>query len=185
MDVSGGSWDNDPVRRLSLVGAWLLVLVVATTVTWQIVSAADNQVSDRRAPLNVAAPAINNLTTTTTSVSTTAQEVTSTTEEPAESTTTTDATQPTSPTTSSTATSSPTWQTKSVQTAGGTIVLKYRPGEVAYQAATPGAGFKVEVKKYGPPEVEVKIESESTEIEVHAAWRNGDLDVKVSESDDD
>jgi hypothetical protein len=176
------------VRRLSLVGAWLLVVVVATTVTWQIVSAADDQVSDRATSLNVAAPVLSRLTTTTTTTSTSLPTQTSTTSAsntsttiPADSTSTTG---PNAATTTATTTPDTNWQTKSVQTPGGTVVVQYRPNEVVYQAATPNKGFHVEVEGYGPPEVEVKFESESMEIEVHAAWRDGRLDIDVSPSED-
>ena len=39
--------DNHQVKKWSLLAGWFLVLVLATTLTWQIVSAADDQVSDR------------------------------------------------------------------------------------------------------------------------------------------
>jgi hypothetical protein len=70
------------------------------------------------------------------------------------------------------------------------VILWYALGEaelllVAYQTVTPAPGFQVEVGKQGPPEVEVEFESESLKIEVHAAWRDGDLDVEVSESSED
>jgi cytoskeletal protein RodZ len=177
------------VRRLSLVGAWLLVVAIATVLTWQIVSAADDQVSDRAAPLNVAAPVLSSLTSTTTVTSTVPSTVTSTTVGSETSTTVSaDSTGSTGQTTStSTSTTAPdaVWQTKTVETAGGTVVLRYRQNEVAYQAASPKKGFKVEIDSKGPPEVELKFDSESMEIEVHAAWRDNQLDVKVSESGED
>ena len=179
-------WDNGHMRRLGLIGAWLIALVVTTSLTWQIVRAADSQISDRPAPINVAAPVITDLTTSTTVV---APDTTVTTID--RTTTTSNGTTSTSQgvsTTTSTApatTASTAWKTKSVKTAGGTLVLQYRPGEVAYQAATAAAGFHVEIEKLGPPKVEVKFESESMEIEVHAEWRDGDLDVEVSESAED
>jgi len=178
-------WDNGNVRRLGLVGAWLTVLVLTTTVTWQIVRAADDQVNERPAPLNVAAPVITDLTTSTQAGSTSTSVPDTTTTTVSSSTTTTQPESPTTTASPSTTAPGSSWQTRSVKTSGGTVVLKYRPGEVAYQAATPAAGFQVEVEKFGPPEVEVKLESESIEIEVHARWRDGDLDVDVSESDDD
>jgi cytoskeletal protein RodZ len=187
MGMSSRCWDNEAVRRLTLVGAWLLVVVVATTLTWQIVSAADDQVSDRAKSLNVAAPVLSSLTTTTTTTSTSLPTQTSTTSASGTSTTipadTTDTTEPT--TTTTTPAPDPAWQTKSVPTSGGTVVVRYRPGEVAYQAASPNKGFHVEVESYGPPEVEVKFESDSLEVEVHAVWRDNRLDVAVSDSGDD
>lgn len=175
------------VRRLSLVGAWLLVVAIATVLTWQIVSAADDQVSDRAAPLNVAAPVLSSLTSTTTVTSTVPSTVTSTTTESETSSTISAGSTGTTGQTTSTSTTAPdsVWQTKTVETLGGTVVLRYRQNEVAYQAASPKKGFKVEIDSKGPPEVELKFDSESIEIEVHAAWRDNQLDVEISESGED
>jgi len=164
------------VRRLGLVGAWLLVVVVVTTVTWQIVSVADDQVSERPTSLNVAAPVISSLTTSTTTHTTPAT-VTPTTADPGKETTTIEQN-----TTTTTAAAVASWQTQSVQTAGGTVVVRYRPGEVTYQAATPAKGFYVEIEEFGPPEVRVKFESEASEIEVRAVWQNNQLDVDTAVS---
>jgi len=168
---------------LTLAGVWLLALLLATTVTWQIVSAADDQVSERPiAPMNVAAPVLTGLQTTTTSTSTpsttiSAQGATSTTPS---SDTTADSDNPPAPTTAEGA-----WQTRSVQTVGGTVLLRYRPEEVAYQSAIPAPGYQVEVEKQGPPQVKVEFESQSQKVEIEAAWDGGDLKVSVSEGDED
>lgn len=176
-----------------MAGAWLVVVVLATALTWQIVSAADDRVSDRPAPLNLAAPVITSLETTTTSV-VGGSSTSSTTTPRGNPTTTTSATTSTSgsqpgPTTSSsiatTTSTAASWQTELVQTAGGAVTLRYRPGEVVYQSATPAPGFQVEVDHAGPPEVEVEFESESSKIEVRASWRDGALDVDISGSGED
>lgn len=172
-------WENREVRRLAILGGWLVVLVLVTTLTWQIVSAADDQVSERPiAPLNVAAPVI------TDPSSTTLPDFTSTT--PPGTTPSTSSTVPTTATTADTTTSSASsWHTRSVQTVGGVVILRYRPGEVAYQSATPAPGFHVEVDKQGPPQVKVEFESQSSKVEVSAEWSDGDLKVEVSEEGDD
>lgn len=176
-----------------MAGAWLVVVVLATALTWQIVSAADDRVSDRPAPLNLAAPVITSLETTTTSV-VGGSSTSSTTTPRGNPTTTTSATTSTSgsqpgPTTSSsiatTTSTAASWQTELVQTAGGAVTLRYRPGEVVYQSATPAPGFQVEVDHAGPPEVKVEFESESSKIEVRASWRDGALDVDISGSGED
>lgn len=167
------------MRRLALMGGWLVVVVLTTALTWQIVGAADAQVSDRPAsPLNVAAPAFTPTSTTqATAISTTTLM----------SVPTTGATSPTSVTTSSTSTTvaASEWSLKTVNTMGGSVVLKYRPGEVVLQATTPAPGYRAEVEKAGPPEVEVEFESENRKVAVHAKWDGGDLSVEVSESDHD
>lgn len=190
-------WDNSSVKRLSLFAAWLGVLVLATTLTWQIVSAADDRVSDRPlAPLNVAAPVITGVDTTIVTTPSSTSAVTAATDpEPSSSTTATSSTTvTTAPSTTSTtaapATTTTTsgWQTRSVETRGGTVVFRYRPGEVIYQTATPAPGYKVEVDKQGPPEAELEFESADDKVEIHAAWESGDIDIEISgssEEDDD
>ncbi len=184
------------VRRFILFGGWLAVVAAVTLLTWQIVSAADEQVSARPiAPLNVAAPVIATSSTTSTTIgdvdtTTATTATTSTAPSPAETSTTSTTTPPTGSTTPTTSTTQPdtseTWQARSVKTAGGTVLLRYRPGEVAYQSASPAPGYQVEVEKPGPPEVKVEFESESNKVEVQAAWSDGDLRVEVSgESKDD
>lgn len=176
-----------------MAGAWLVVVVLATALTWQIVSAADDRVSDRPAPLNLAAPVITSLETTTTSVVDPSGTSSSTIPQgnptnTTSATTSTSGSQPGPTTSSSIATTTSTaasWQTELVQTAGGAVTLRYRPGEVVYQSATPAPGFQVEVDHAGPPEVEVEFESESSKIEVRASWRDGALDVDISGSGED
>ena len=178
------------MRRFTLFAGWLVVVGLATTLTWQIVSAADDRVSERPiAPLNVAAPAQVDTDTTTTSLTnprpsttmpaTTSTSLTGTTAD--SSATTSSSTTPTAPPTTAPAT----WQTRSVQTPGGTVNLRYRPGEVTYQSASPAPGFQVDVEKPGPPEVKIEFESESNKVEVEASWEDGGLDVHVSNEDED
>jgi hypothetical protein len=64
------------------------------------------------------------------------------------------------------------------------VVVSYRPEEVLLGSASPAAGFAAEIKKAGPPEVDVEFESESAKYRVRATWANGDLAVEI-ESDDD
>lgn len=172
------------MKRFTLFFGWLVVVAVATTLTWQIVSAADERVSERPiAPLNVAAPVIAAATSTTNgNDSTTPSSVSPVTSLPGPGATSTS-----SPTTSiSPSTSSPIeWQTRTVQTTGGSVNLRYRPGEVTYQSATPAPGFHFEVEKEGPPDVKVEFESESQRVEIEASWNNDDLDVNVSEEFED
>ena len=51
--MTRASWDNVDVSKWAIAGAWVLVAALATTLTWQIVSAADAQVSDQP-PIQVA-----------------------------------------------------------------------------------------------------------------------------------
>lgn len=60
-----------------------------------------------------------------------------------------------------------------------------RPDEVVLQAASPAAGFRVEVEKAGPLEVEGEFESEDLKVEFRAKWDHGELDIEVKESEED
>jgi hypothetical protein len=165
-----------------------VVLALATTMTWQIVSAADEQVSDRPlAPLNAAAPALGSSTTTDPTAGSFPAPPTTSDFAPSTTGTSVGGTGATSPTTSpstSPSTAGDPWKTQLVQTSGGVVVLEYRPGEVTYQSATPAPGFQVHVETKGPPAVELEFESESDKVEIRAEWRDGELDVELSGSDD-
>ena len=168
------------MSKWSIAGAWVLVAALATTLTWQIVSAADAQVSDRPA-LQVAAPIVGSSTTS----DTLAGNATS-----LSAPTTTATTAPGSSTSGavgSTTTASPppteaAWTSQTIQTGGGVVVVRYRAGEVVLGSASPAAGFAAEVKKDGPSQVDVEFESESAEYRVRAEWSGGELSVET-ESD--
>jgi hypothetical protein len=59
-------------------------------------------------------------------------------------------------------------------------VIGHRPGEVGLQAATPAPGFRAEIEKTGPDEVEVEFTSDTEKIEVSAEWKKGQLEIEVS-----
>ena len=63
------------------------------------------------------------------------------------------------------------------------MVVSYREGEVVLSSATPAAGFAAEIKKQGPPDVDVEFESESAKFRVKAEWSNGLLAVEIDEDD--
>ena len=62
--------------------------------------------------------------------------------------------------------------------------MSYRPDEVVLSSAVPASGFSAEIKKEGPPEVDVEFESEPAKYRVRASWEGGDLAVEI-ESDAD
>lgn len=61
------------------------------------------------------------------------------------------------------------------------MVIRHRPGEVELQAATPAAGFGVEIDDSGPSRVRVEFESEDSDIRVEAEWDDGGLEVSVDD----
>ena len=165
------------MTKWSIAGAWILVAALATTLTWQIVSAADAQVSDRPA-LQIAAPIVGSSPTSATLAnSSTSLTAPSTTAATAPSSTTSN-----SPARSTTPPTEAAWASQTIQTGGGVVVVRYRDGEVVLGSASPAAGFAAEVKKAGPPEVDVEFESESAEYRVRAEWSGGELSVET-ESD--
>ncbi|MEX1134792.1 MAG: hypothetical protein WED83_08120 [Acidimicrobiia bacterium] len=155
------------MNRFGLIAVWVTATALTTVLAWQIVAAAGEQVSP--GPLTpIAAP----VTTNTTGVSTT---LPSTTSSPSFTTqpgpgSATSSTTPSSGSTSTTLGAS--WQVKTIPTAGGTVVVSYRPGEVVLDGATPAPGFTVDSDKQGPPDVRVSFESESTHVEVRVEWDN-------------
>lgn len=161
-----------------MVGAWVLVAALATGLTWQIVSAADAQVSERP-PLQAApAPSTSESVTSLSTTSSTSSSSTTTVG-------TTSSSGPTQETAPSTAPAPPVteaaWSSRSINTGGGVVVVSYRPGEVVLGSAAPAAGFAADIKKSGP-EVDVEFESESAKYRVRARWVGGDIAVEV-ESD--
>jgi len=169
------------VSNWSIAGAWVLVAALATTLTWQIVSAADAQVSERP-PLQVDAPlaSSSDSTTTTTVPPTTSTSLPGSTS--SSTTTTSSASSSTTPGSSSTSAPPPTtgaWTSQSIPTAGGVVVVSFRPEEVVLSSASPAAGFAAEIKKQGPPEVDVEFESESAKFRVRARYEDGALSVEI------
>ena len=76
--------------------------------------------------------------------------------------------------------------TKTTVTGGGTVVISYRPEEVALETAIPLPGFQVELDKTGPDAVDVEFEGEGGRFRFRAEWKDGGLDIEVDEdlSDD-
>jgi hypothetical protein len=70
-----------------------------------------------------------------------------------------------------------------INSVGGTVVVRYRPGEVELQAATPAPGFAVEIDDEGPPRVRVEFDSDDLEVRVEVRSENGSLDIDIDEND--
>lgn len=159
-----------------MAAAWVAALVAATVLTWQIVGLADSQVGE--SPV-AAAPV---LPTTlpdeaTSSAPTTSLDLTPSSTGPM-STTSTVAIDSTSPSTTGTTAE---WSVRTVNSPGGTVVVRHRPGVVELQAATPAPGFGVEIDDDGPDRVRVEFEGEDDEFRVEARWRDGTLVVEVDD----
>jgi hypothetical protein len=70
---------------------------------------------------------------------------------------------------------------RSISSVGGTVVIRHRPEEVELQAATPAPGYEVEIDDAGPDRVRVDFESDDSDVRVEAEWRDGELEVTVSD----
>lgn len=162
------------MTRWGLAAAWVLAAATATTLTWQVVSSADERVSDR--PL--AAIEVDSGAALPGSGATTGGGPVPS-PDPTDGATTSTTTVSASPApTSTTSTSSPgtgaeSWKVETVATPGGTVVLGYRPGEVRLESASPAVGFAVEVKKEGPPVVEVELTGPLSKVVLEAGWAGG------------
>lgn len=163
-----------------MAAAWVLALVLATVLTWQIVGLADSQVGET--PAAVAPTAIPSSTVPTTPSSTaplTTGDTTSTTGAASSSSSSTSSTSPSTPTTSQPTTAE--WSVRTINSPGGTVVVRYRPEQVELQAATPAAGFSVEVDDNGPDRVRVEFESGDDDFRVEARWEGGQLSIEVDD----
>ncbi len=165
------------MNRFGLVAIWVAATALTTVLAWQIVAAAGEQVSPGpltpiASPLTSAPGGSTTLPTSTPS----STPVTSTTQPGSGSTS------PTTPGGSTSTSTAANWQVKAIPTAGGNVVVSFRPGEVVLDGATPAAGFTVDVEKQGPPEVRVEFESEATRIEVRVSW-DGKLAIEIRNDD--
>lgn len=174
-----------------MAAAWFAALVAATVLTWQIVGLADSQVGGAPAALTpnlestTKDPILTTSTSTTSSTTSSVAVSSTTTTVPAEPSSS--STSPTSSTTSSssstTSAASEEWSVRTVNTAGGTVVVRYRREEVELQAATPVPGFSVEVDESGPPRVRVEFENDLAEVRVEVRWEDDGLDIDIDEDD--
>ena len=154
---------------------WLVAVVTTTFLTWQIVNVADSSVSPE--PFTAAPPE----TTTTTVVEATTTTTTPTTTSSVAVTSTSTSSSPASTGNNSSTTVAASWSVRTINTSGGTVVVRYRPGEVELQAATPAPGFEAEVDDAGPLRVRVEFKAEDVEIEVEVRWIDGALSVEIDD----
>lgn len=171
-----------------MAAAWVAALVLTTVLTWQIVGLADSQVGER--PVAVAPSLVDSssLDTTTTTLRTPSTTTALTTTTPTADTTSSSASTASSPPSTSHPTASTTavaveWSVRTINSVGGSVVVRSRPGEVELQAATPAPGFAVEIDDDGPELVRVEFDSDGSEVRIEARWANGALEVDVDEND--
>ena len=181
------------MKRAGLIASWVAMAALLSMLAYQIVAAAESQVSDAALTPIVAITAESSTTTTgsstvpdasTTTVPSDSTTVSSTSTSTPSNSTTTAATTATSTTSSTSTTVGAAWTVRTVPSAGGEVVIEHRPGEERLVAARPSAGYKVEVESSGPPSVDVEFENESTDntTRIRARWQDGQLSVTVEET---
>ena len=69
---------------------------------------------------------------------------------------------------------------RTIDSAGGQVIVSYRPGEVRLESLAPRPGFESEVKDEGPPEVRVEFRSADFNVEIRAEW-DGRLVTEIDE----
>ena len=166
-----------------MAAAWVAALVLATVLTWQIVGLADSQVGAVPVAAAPSLPAGSSSSTSQVTPTSPAADSTSTSTAETETTGTTTGTaaSPTSTSAPASTAAAAEWSVRTVNSAGGTVVIRHRPGEVELQAATPASGFSVEIDDSGPTRVRVEFESDDADIRVEARWRDGELEVTVED----
>ena len=177
-----------------LAAAWVLATAVAVAVAVQGVGFVGREVTDQRPrALSVdqvrealrageaAAPATSTTSSSTTTVPSPSPSLTPpTTARPPAGT-------PAAPRASSGAGSPPPTVTSVATTrtytlVGGSASIRFEPGKVTVQWATPNSGYEVDVETYAADRVEVRFRSEVHESELTAWWDGGPRD-QVDEED--
>ncbi len=184
--------DNVDVQRLGLVLVWAIATVAVTVLAWRVVLAADARVSERpitqvvAVPSTAARPTISVPEQTTTSLdldpdaptrssTTIGDEGTSTT-----SGALTTSTSPTAPPDSTLSTStSAGYSVKTIPSEGGSVTVRFRPGEVDLVAVVPVSGWAWDLKKQSADEIEGEFRKDGLGITVRARWVDGDFRTDV------
>ena len=150
-----------------------MATVATTGVAYVAVDAAGSQVTDQPATAIVspASTPETSLSTTTSAALDTASSAPTPQTTPGPATTATAAVASTAP-----------WKTTTLNSAGGTIIVSYRPGEVRLESVVPAPGFAYEIKDEGPDKVDVEFEQGDEKFGLEAEWTDGGL---VTEIDDD
>lgn len=176
------------MNRIGLLAAWIAATGIATLLAWQVVGAADDQISD--APdtpvIAVTTPDVSTTsvpTDSSSSTTVTSSASTSSTVDSGSTTSTTTNTSTTAPDSSTSTTTSGIPATTTAVSDGGTVtVTGVEPNvELVAVVAVPGWSYQVETAQ--GDRVQVTFENGAgEEIRVRCEWENGQL---VADIDDD
>ena len=136
---------------------WVVATVSVTILAWQVVLAADAQVSEPPIRLSAVPSTAPRPTITVPEETTTSLQLDP--DAPATTTTTLDETQVTIP-----------FTTETIFTDGGNVTVRYRPGEVALVAANPRLPWRAEIDNEDVDRVSVTFSLGEREIMVEARW---------------
>jgi cytoskeletal protein RodZ len=165
-----------------MIAGWLAATAVTTGIAYVAVGAAGESVTER--PLTVVNAEAAGTTSTSVEGATTEPPSTTavvTSSPPSTPSTTSPSSTTSGPSsTSSTTTSLQIWQTQTISSAAGTVVVAYQGEEVRLESVAPLAGYSYDVDKAGPDEVRVEFDG-PLEVEVRARVRDGQLSVEISE----
>ena len=166
------------MKSWRIAAGWLTAVVVVTVLTWQIVGLADSQVGPRP-PVAIAAPSTTASSDALPTVSSTTTEASTSTSDQGSTTHTTSTSSPTTSSSAPRSTDVSSWDTRTINSLGGSVVIRHSPGQVELQAATPLPGFAVEVDDDGPDRVRVEFAGVDTDVRVEARWEDGSLTVDI------
>jgi len=189
------------MRRVGVAVAWVVATMVAMLIAATAVGSVRGQVTDVPAIPFAGTAALLAMSTTTTvlgpsttstppTTNGTAAPTTAIADPPPASTTTTTTlpaattttTSPQAPTTTTTTTVPAEPQVlPPYELIGGLVTISVDDPNVYLVAATPKAGFSVEIDKAGPGEVRVEFESSDRESSFRARWEDGELDIDIDE----
>ena len=157
------------MKRSGLVLLWLLATSATTAVAFWAVSTAGSEVSQRPLTAVVASsPTLSAVTSVPTTTSVTSAAPTST---------------ATTSTTLGSATSPPTeWETTTLNSGGGSIIVSYRPSEVRLESVAPLAGFSFEIDDQGPDRIRVEFMGEDVTYTLQAEWTSDGFVTEVDAS---
>ncbi|MEX2279867.1 MAG: hypothetical protein WEA76_07230 [Acidimicrobiia bacterium] len=169
------------MTRIGILAAWVVAVGIATTLAWQVVGAADDQVSDD--PLTpIIAVSTSDPTTAPPSTDTTAAETGTTSPTGTDSTTPSSSPPPTSTTTTTPASTSPTTTgipaTTTAVSDGGTVTVTGTDPHVELVAvvAAPGWRYEIIADDDDGDEIEVRFQNTSgAEIRIRCEWEDGKL----------
>lgn len=177
------------MNRFGLLAAWIVATGIATLLAWQVVGAADDQISD--APdtpvIAVTTPDVSTTSVPTDSSSSTtvtsSASTSSSTVDPGSTTSTTTNTSTTAPDSSTSTTTSGIPATTTAVSDGGTVTVTGVEPNVELVAVVAVPGWSYEVDSAQGDRVQVTFANGTgEEIRVRCEWENGQL---VADIDDD